>query len=359
MSRRSREKIFELREKVNFLQSHEVPCRRCRVEPGDTVNALAVMLKRNGLEIALSDLQKALRQSDDNPDGIEPGDERLGRGHQQRLAAFFGFEIGWPHNKNGWREWCDPEIAEDVSDSERHDTAEKFIARYCREHRQPDPGAVVMLMEGPAHVPERTPELASVEIEAGQIGEGTADLGVYISCGFASVQQSRFLRTLRAARMQIGFSEEGRARRDTIKGRTEPQFELQGTYGPVRARYGAGTTRQLDWRLDATGVSLGNIDMDIGFVALERLSDGETVTASIGTWLKDIEPVDEQSDTVAGSGEIAIVDSEGQEVEIAVNELTTEQRRFIEHLELAGLERDEQNFAVLASHELTFVRRRP
>ena len=355
----ARQEIHQLREKVHFLLTHEVPCRKCGVQKRNpTPNALFELLKETDFSIHSDSLQDALRKPTDKQleDGALPGDGKLGPDHQKRLAGFYGFQVGWPHNQNGWPEWIDPKASEETPDSERQDTAKKFIARYCHEFGESDPDEVEMLMEGPPNTPQRTPGLASVEMMAGQIGEGTADLGVSLSCGFLEVPNSRYYRTLRSARLQINCGE-ARARMDTVKGYNQPRFEMPGSHGAVSGRWYSGTSRELDWRLDAQGVSLGNVKMEIGFVALERLNDGSSVVATVGTWLKDIDPVDEQTDTTAHVDEIAFVDADGQEVRVPAEQLSREQRRFIEHLQLAGLDLDEQNFAHLASHEITFVRR--
>ena len=86
---------------------------------------------------------------------------------------------------------------------------------------------------------------------------------------------------------------------------------------------------------------------------IERMAPGDVISGSLSAWLKNIDGEDIQTRTTDA---IAIVDNRGDPAEILEDNLSIVQRRIIEHFRKRVLELDEDVLAVLARHELQFIR---
>jgi hypothetical protein len=212
------------------------------------------------------------------------------------------------------------------------------------------------LMQGDDIDPERCPirGLASLELTCGQTGPGQTNIGARVSCGISPIESFPFLITVHTAQLEIDCGK-ARAAVDSIKGFADPGFTVRGSKGEVRGTWNGGDTQRLVWLLDATAVSLGVVTFEPGELArVERLAPGDGIAGTLGTWFKNIE-ADETSPRP--TDDIGIVEKLGNPVEIEGKDFSVLQRRIMEHLRKCALEVDGAGYAILARHELRFVRR--
>jgi hypothetical protein len=330
---------------MDFLMKHAVPRARIGADTPLTINALHT---RSG--IPLQSLQNAIGAENDYS-GKLAGDGKLGIEHQSRIANLFGFEVGGPQNPAAWPEWQDWDADEAAPADSRRDTAQKFREAYLRKYRA-SRDTLRQLMEGPerAPIPCEVRGLASIWLTSGQTGKGTSDIGVHISCGSAHTGVTRYWVSVCAAQLEINCGE-ARAKIDTIKGLNTPGFAVKGSHGEVSCYWNSGDPMRLTWILDGKGNMLGDIDFEPGLLStVEKLAPGDVITATLGTWLKNIATGE------APVTEISLTDRPGgSEIKLDEATLTIEQQRVIEHLRKKVLKLHDDNFAELAKHELEFV----
>ena len=344
--------VYQLREKMDYLMNDGVPLSVIGEHAAISNNRLKALTK-----IGQQSLDNAIHQG--NPEhGIDPGDDRLGRDHQKKIGELFKFETRFPENRAGWPEWCDPTVDENTPNSKRRDTAENFRKRYRQEHGPPERDTTEQLMEGEFCSPQSAIDgLACVELTCGQIGKGQANIGVVISCDQAPVENLLSEVSVKRAVLEIACGT-ARARRSTIKG-YGGQFETVCAYGAVRWTWGAGSSNRLRWRLTATGAKIGTIEINQSDLAvIEHLAHDVALIAAFGTWLKSINAIAPQAVSDQPVENIALLDSDGKEKDLTVEQLTVEQQLVMEHLQKRRLNSDDDNFAVLAKHELRVVRKR-
>jgi hypothetical protein len=348
--------VFQLRSKARFLLTHSVPLDKVDAVAEIGLNGLHEKAKARGYTLPLDSLQDAMRFGS-GLDGGADGDDHLGMAHQKILAALFQFDVGLPHNKRGWPEWSDPQADDETRPKDRRDTAELFKKRYLQEFAPPERDTTEPLKDEPRKPVSSIDGLASVELKSNQPGDGHSHVGVDISCGRTRIDVSHYEIALRSAVLSIDCGL-GKAKLSTVWGYGKPDFIVTGSHGEVRCACTANTQKQ-HWRLDASGTTLGTFVLDTeNKVFVERLAHGDVIMATLATWLKYIAPDDSEAASHPADGDIALLDRTGGEVKLDAKRLTVEQQRIIEHLAKRRLNTDENNYAVVARHEIEFVRRR-
>ncbi|MEM9355829.1 MAG: hypothetical protein AAGB04_06430, partial [Pseudomonadota bacterium] len=147
----------------------------------------------------------------------------------------------------------------------------------------------------------------------------------------------------------------GKARADesTVRG-LKGAFKVEGSAGEVRCSWpGGGDMQVLAWELDAIGASLGTVTLEPGLARVVRLAEGDIISASLGAWLKSIEP----QGASPSRADVSLIDRRGDPVSLPAEELSIVQKRIIEHIRKKVLRADDDGFAVLSRHEMQFVRR--
>lgn len=313
-------------------------------------------------------IQRAI--GDENEErGTEESDSKLGGAHQKRVAEYFGFTVEWEQ----WR-------AHDENATEKRlDTAKAFLKRYRGEkpkklnpRKRPEAGTderettveVAAELERITTEPlklgrRREPKaflegLGTVELHADQTGNGDSSLSFGLNCDEAGVEVSQSPIVLRYAVLIVTLGH-ARARTDSIKGRGTSGFEVDGGYGPVRCAWSGGTTSRLRYRLAATGSRIGSFTLERASLAnVEQLAHGDVIKASLETWLKYIEVDDGELQ----ESSIGVLDRVTGELKAqSAEERTVEQRRIIAHLAKLLLKHDDNNYAIVAEHEIEYVRR--
>lgn len=217
-----------------------------------------------------------------------------------------------------------------------------------------------MLMPGPEPDIERSKiaGLASLQLVCGNTERGQTNIGAIVSCGDAEIPGSQFRMTLSAAILLIDCGK-ARAEPSSVKG-TEAgarrRFRMKGTDGEVVATW-TGDMQMLRWNLDAVAISIGTVRFDDDMLArVVSLAPGDDINGSLGAYLKDISG--DIGSPPNPSSAVGILDRFGDSAALDEHGLSTLQRLAIEHLRKAALtEVDEQGFAILARHALTFIKR--
>lgn len=311
-----REEPVEARLKVLFLRSDTVPKRVCGHKGDETSFVEKAGVKRSTFRDQL-------------------GKGQLSLATQQRLATAFGFDVDWS-------EWA-------------VGSADEFRGRYLKQHSDAPsiPRSVaVRLARGPRQEPVvgEIVGLARVEIDGSQFGEGSAALELLISCGTPMVLGGYI--SIRCGRIELKAAPAVMTR-ESLRSWVDSDREVRGTRGLVRMSFDAGTRSAPSWRLSAEqSSSIGTIELDPSFAAIEELAPGDTIEVTFGTWLADIENVD---DAVGAEDGLAFVNSAGAELTMPHADLSIRKRRVIECLRKGILGASRGGYVVVAAHVLQVV----
>jgi len=330
VGKENRELYFELDRKIQFLIDDEDAQRICGHSPSFSSFAQKTGVDRGQLAAAIG--------SPEAGDGRLVGDHKLSPTNATRIADKCGFDPTLPEWKSG--------------------TADAFKMK-CQEHwrRQGMPTADVLLVRGikVAPVPSEIPGLVSIEIDGAQFGRGTVDIEIIVSCGVAMIHGRNV--AVRAGRVELNCAE-GAVTSEAYRTLRSGPRTIPGSHGEVMVTYSAGSKGKPAFRLDSVGTTIGNIELEPGFLALEGLTPQSVIRVSFGTWLMDItEPGGETDAPADGLADgISLVRADGSEVPLPVQNLSVLKRKIIAALRKTAVLPDDHGFVQLATHELRFCK---
>ena len=236
-----------------------------------------------------------------------------------------------------WREWKDG-------------NADEFRARYLAEHRpEVQRRTDVRIARGPRQeaVKSHVKGLAAVEIDGHQFGLGTASIEVKVSVGAPLIYGKGT--TIKSGRLEVKCYP-ALLSRSSQKKWMSGESSVSGTKGTVLITFEGGTRDAPAWRLTAEGLSIGNIELDPDFAALEELAPDDEIAVVFGTWLSDIE---EAGAPVHDA--ISVVEPDGSEFMEPKVELPVMIQRIIAVLRKKPLAADDCGYVELARHTLRIV----
>lgn len=307
----SLERVTDAAGKIDFLAKHTVPRRVYGHRSGKLP-----LCERLGINRATLDSQLAK--------------ECISSDFQSLLAKGLKFSLDW-------REWT-------------NGNSDEFRKRYLAEH-QPENGrrTDVRVASGPRQEATKShvKGLAAVEIDGHQFGLGTASIEVKVSVGAPVVHGKGT--TIKSGRLELKCYP-ALLSRSSQKKWMSGDDKVAGTKGTVQITFEGGTRDAPAWRLTADGLSIGNIELDPDFAALEELAPGDEITVVFGTWLSDIEEAD-----AAVHDAISIVEPDGSEFKEPRAGLSVVKARIIAVLRKRPLAADDCGYVELARHTLRIV----
>jgi hypothetical protein len=209
--------------------------------------------------------------------------------------------------------------------------------------------APVMLIKGPSRAPEPcTPKgLAAITLVAAQVGYGRADVGFEISCGKSQILGMPV--TVRAGEMTWDCGG-GQLVSETRKGFGSP-FQPNDA---VKLEWNGATRFKPSWRVEASGVSIGDLDVSPGFGTVEDLAPGCSITATFGVWRPDIEGMEvaDIDAAIAAFDGVSILGAGAG----ATSDLSDLKKLILIRLAAAAIE-SQGDFIVLCRHTITFVQK--